>query len=86
MTNIFEGYPVFAWILRLGFAFLILSVLVGWGYRYRARRGIDNRQQKNEALDYLDGSYAKGEMSREEYIRTRDEVRSEYKTRGHKAS
>ena len=59
MHNYADNWTVgWAWILYVGFIFLLFSSIGSWGYTYRAHRRFDGFQPKG-ARDILDERYAR---------------------------
>jgi len=51
----------------------MFSSLGNWGYTYRAHQKYGEMPRK-DALDVLSGRYAKGEISKEEYVHMKSEI------------
>jgi putative membrane protein len=61
------------WILWMGFIFLIFSSFGNWGYAYRAHRRLDGTP-RNDALAILDERYARGELTRAQYLESKTDI------------
>jgi putative membrane protein len=55
------------WLIWIGFVFLMFSSFGSWGYTYRAHRRVDNLAN-NSALAILNERYARGELTREQFL------------------
>ena len=62
------------WILWFGFIVLIFSGIGNWGYSYSAHRKYD--LPRKAARDILDERYARGELSREQYMQLKSDIAS----------
>lgn len=62
------------WILWFGFIFLMFSGMGNWGYTYSAHRKYDSRRP---ARDVLDARYARGEITREEFLQLKSDIQSD---------
>jgi len=60
------------WILWFGFIFLIFSGVGNWGYSYSAHRKFD--LPRKGARDLLDERYARGEITREQYVQLKADI------------
>jgi putative membrane protein len=54
------------WIMGIAFQFLFLLLLLGGSY-FVVRRLLDQRESRDPALEELRRTYARGELSDEEY-------------------
>lgn len=70
-----DWYFGWGWFLWFGFIFLLFSSLGNWGYTYRAHQRSYTISAKS-ALDILNERYARGEVSREEFGRMKQEIAS----------
>ncbi len=68
-----DWYFGWGWLLWLGFIFLVFSGLGNWGYTYGAHRKYDAAPRK-EALDILNERYARGEITKEQYIEMKADI------------
>jgi len=55
------------WLIWIGFVFLMFSSFGSWGYTYRAHRRVDSLSN-NSALAILNERYARGELTREQFL------------------
>ena len=60
------------WILWFGFIILVFSGIGNWGYSYCAHRKFDLRRKG--ARDILDERYARGEITREQYVQLKSDI------------
>ena len=63
----YNGFIGWGWLLWFGFIFLMLSSFGNWGYTYRAHQRFSGRPE-NRSFDILDERYARGDISREDYL------------------
>ena len=56
----------------------MISSFGNWGYTYRMHRRFSERSQKS-ANDLLNERYAKGEVSRDEFHKMKDEINSNFR-------
>lgn len=70
-----DWYFGWGWFLWLGFIVLVFSGIGNWGYTYRAHRRFGNAPRA-EAFEILDARYAKGEITRDEYVRIKSDISS----------
>jgi putative membrane protein len=68
-----DWYAGWGWFLWLGFFFLLFSGIGNWGYTYRAHRRFGS-DASGGAIEILDVRYAKGEITRDEYVRMKSEI------------
>ena len=66
-----DWYLGWGWFLWFGVIFLALSSLGNWGYTYRIHRRFDPNK---DALDYLNERFARGEITRDDYLETRTHI------------
>jgi len=69
------GY--YGWGIGLGWFFMIMLwvlVILGVVYFFRALMGTEKKGSEETALDILKKRYAKGEISREEFERIREDL------------
>ncbi len=64
-----------AWILWFGFVFLLFSSMGNWGYAYRAHRKLNGAARK-DASALLDERYARGEVTRTQYLEMKKDIAS----------
>ena len=79
-------YFGWGWFLWFGVIFLLFSSVGNWGYTYRAHRRFDDVSPEKNAIDILNERYAKGEISRDEFYRMKDEIFGKGKIVAKKAS
>ena len=73
--NYMNGYYFgWAWILWLGFLFLLFSSFGNWGYAYSAHQKYD--LPRKGARDILDERLARGEVTREQYAELKSDLAS----------
>lgn len=70
-----DWYFGWGWFLWLGFVVLMFSSIGNWGYTYRAHRRFGG-ESRGDALEILDARYAKGEITRDEYMRMKSDIRA----------
>jgi len=70
--NFANWYLGWGWFLWLGFIFLMFSNVGNWGYTYRAHQKYG--QPRKEAIDILNERYARGEITREQYILLKSDI------------
>jgi len=63
------------WVLWFGFIFLLFSGAGNWGYTYNAHRKYD--APRKGARDILDERYARGDITREQYVLLKTDIASE---------
>jgi len=68
-----DWYFGWGWFLWLCFIFLMFSSVGNWGYTYRAHRKFGSQPGK-EALDILNARYARGDITREQYVQMKSDV------------
>jgi putative membrane protein len=68
-----DWYFGWGWFLWLGLIFLLFSSIGNWGYTYRAHRRFGSATG-SDALDILDARYARGDITRDEYVRMKSEI------------
>ncbi|QYE33437.1 MULTISPECIES: SHOCT domain-containing protein [Sphingosinicellaceae] len=68
-----DWYFGWGWILWFGFIFLFFSGLGNWGYTYRAHRRYDSGIT-NSGLDILNERYARGEITREQFVQLKADI------------
>jgi putative membrane protein len=68
-----DWYFGWGWMLWLGFIFLMFSSLGNWGYTYRAHQKYQGQPGK-EALDILNERYARGDVTREQFIQLKSDI------------
>jgi putative membrane protein len=68
-----DWYFGWGWLLWLGFIFLMFSSVGNWGYTYRAHRKYDG-QSGSDAIDILNERYARGEVTREQYLLLKSDI------------
>lgn len=66
------GWMFGGWVMML--VWLVPFVVLFAGMKYLLGRSIPDDASKS-ALDILDQAYARGELSREEYLQKRDDLR-----------
>ena len=70
-----DWYFGWGWLLWLGFIFLLFSGIGNWGYTYRAHRRFGSGSPGG-AFEILDARYARGEITRDEYMRMKSDISS----------
>jgi len=70
-----DWYFGWGWFLWFGIFLLFFSSIGNWGYTYQAHSKYD-RQPSKAALDILNERYARGDLSRDEYVRLKAEISS----------
>jgi putative membrane protein len=60
------------WILWFGFIFLVFSGIGNWSYSYSAHRKYD--LTRKGPRDILDERYARGEITREQYLQLKADI------------
>ncbi len=68
-----DWYFSWGWFLWFGIIFLMFSSLGNWGYTYGAHRKYGLVPQ-GRAVDILNERYARGDITREEYIKLKAEI------------
>ena len=63
------------WILWFGFILLIFSGIGNWGYSYSVHRKYD--LPRRAARDILDERYARGEITREQFVQLKSDIASD---------
>lgn len=61
------------WI-GMGLAWLILILLVLVAFKYLTSRSAPPGEAAKTSMDYLDESYARGEISRDEFLQKREDL------------
>ena len=61
-------YAGWGWFLWFAVMILLLSSIGHWGYTYRAYRRYGGTNLPRTAIDVLSERYARGEITREEYL------------------
>ena len=64
------------WIIWVGFIFLIISSFGNWGYAHRAHRRVDGLPGM-AALAILNERYARGDLTREQYLLQKADIGSD---------
>lgn len=72
-------YSGWGWMLWFGVLILFFSSLGNWGYTYSAHMKYSDFFPNKRALDILNARYARGEISHEEYARTKSAMTDEGK-------
>ena len=67
-----DWYFGWGWFLWFGVIFLLFSSFGNWGYTYRVHRKYG--QTGSNALDLLDVRYARGEVTREQYVLLKSDI------------
>jgi putative membrane protein len=62
-----DWYLGWGWFLWFGILMLAFSSVGNWGYTYRVHR-FSGRGPQKDALDILDERYARGEITRTEFL------------------
>jgi putative membrane protein len=68
-----DWYFGWGWFLWLGFIFLMFSSVGNWGYTYRAHRKYDGQSGSN-AINILDERYARGDVTRDQYLLLKSDI------------
>jgi putative membrane protein len=68
-----DWYFGWGWVLWIGFLFLMFSSFGNWGYSYRAHKKFDE-QPRRDATDILNERYARGEITREQYVQLKSDI------------
>jgi len=68
-----DWYSGWGWILWFGIVFLFFSNIGHWGYSYRTYQKY-GLQPRKDALDIPSERYARGEITRQEYIQVKSEI------------
>jgi len=66
-------YFGWSWFLWVAFIFLMFSSVGNWGYTYRAHRKY-NGQAGGNALDILNERYARGDVTRDQYLLLKTDI------------
>jgi putative membrane protein len=75
-----DWYAGWGWFLWFGVVLLLFSNVGNWGYTYQAHRLYRTRgssEAGNRALNILNENYARGDMTREEFLRIRSDLKDE---------
>jgi putative membrane protein len=67
-------YSPWAWVLWSIIGFVFFSSVLGWGYSYHSKRRTYDNYPNKTSVDILDERYARGEITREEYIRMKSDI------------
>ena len=75
MINSFwtDWYSGWGWLLWFGIMMLLFMNIGNWGYTYRVHRTY-GQPARPEAFDILSERYAKGEITREEYVQMKSTI------------
>jgi putative membrane protein len=70
-----DWYLGWGWFLWVGIIFLLFSSMGNWRYTYAAHRkyGVGGAVQK-EALDILNERYARGEITRDQFVQMKSDL------------
>ena len=69
------GWMIFGWLwMALIWLIPILLLFSLFKYLFSNRPGADKQTPHRNALDILDEKYARGELTREEYLQKRDDI------------
>ena len=68
-----DWYFGWGWFLWVAIIYLMFSSVGNWGYTYRAHRKYDGRAGNN-ALDILNERYARGDVTREQYLLFKSDI------------
>jgi putative membrane protein len=68
-----DWYLGWGWMLWIGFTILVFSGVGNWGYTYNAHRKYD-LEGPNGALVILRGRYARGEITREQFVQLKPDL------------
>ena len=70
-----DGWMIFGWLwMALIWLIPILLLFSLFKYLLSNRPGADKQTPHRNALDILDEKYARGELTREEYLQKRDDI------------
>ena len=69
-----DWYSGWGYILWFGMIFLLFSSLGNWGYTYQAHSRYRDFDARKDAFDLLTERYAKGDLTREEFVRMKEEI------------
>jgi putative membrane protein len=72
-------YAGWGWFLWFGIIFLLFSSVGNWGYTYRAHKKYGDLIPSKDASDLLNERYAKGEITRDQYIQMKSDILSAIK-------
>jgi putative membrane protein len=72
-NNLNDWYMGWSWLIWFAFVFLMFSTIGNWGYTYRAHRKYDGQPRK-EAIDILNERYARGDVTREQFLELKSDI------------
>jgi putative membrane protein len=74
-----DWYSGWVWVLWFGFFMLFFSSVGNWSYTYRAHAKYNGAFPQKDVIDILNERYARGEVTHEEYQRTKSAIKEDYR-------